>query len=167
LPRDTEACESISELSASITGCVFALAVDVVVARGRALKALVGGMSRVHSARLDGGRVFYRGRIHVGHLEGRQSSVLLCDDSVRQHDHDVGRGEVGSDMGVREDGCREVMGRDKVGDGGLLGIHALQDREDKERLGNPESRAGMRPKCEEALALVIGGKLTLREKIDT
>ena len=56
VPRNTEPCESISELSASIVPCVFALAVDVVVAGSRVLESLVRRMPRVHRARLDRGR---------------------------------------------------------------------------------------------------------------
>lgn len=77
LPRDTEACESISQLSASIVCCVFALAADVIVAGSRIVKPLIRRMSGIHAARLDRGRFLGGKRIDVGHLEARQSSAVL------------------------------------------------------------------------------------------
>ena len=49
LPRDTEACESISQLGASIVCCIFALAADVIVARSRIVKTLIRRMSGIHA----------------------------------------------------------------------------------------------------------------------
>jgi hypothetical protein len=79
VPRDTEACESISELSACIVPRVFALAIDVVIAGGRVLESLIRRMPRVHRARLHGGRFLGWNRIYRGHLDDGQSSVFLSD----------------------------------------------------------------------------------------
>ncbi len=88
LPRDAEACQSISELSASIVCYVFALAAHVIIARSWIVKPLIRRVPWIHAAWLDRRRLLGWNRIDVRHLEVRQSSVVLSN--VRQYDDDGG-----------------------------------------------------------------------------
>jgi hypothetical protein len=113
MPRNTEPCESISELSASVVRCVFALTVDVIVAGSRVLESLVRRMPRVHHARLDRGRFLGWNRIDCGHFTAGPSSVLTSDARYFQHGNGQGRMTF-DNIRWKNDGGNEAAGQERL-----------------------------------------------------